>query len=307
MLRKAVISAILAIFILGLSLSACGNEPDIIDPVSPIYLEFSFPQGFPLLNKSKEFKCTVRTSDRAADNVEIMMDLPDGLELAGGSLLAKFPTMATNDEKILIADVKPVEYGDYGIDIKYSCGSKYSYKGQCAIYLSVADGPTWLTLFQVHRGALYDIYDNPYIQLSLTKAPALNEITDLSCTLMPSYHAVGTEVKITSLRRLEPEEGDVYPPFVEGARFTKNFELEADKIVSFSTKVRFKELGKWEIRVEALGYIADWDKQTWGENSIYFTVFRHRGEMGWTFKPTVPLPQPPPITTPTPTDIPTNN
>ena len=94
-MRVVLLAALLAISVTCLVPPACINVGKTInDPVSPIYVEFSFPQGPPWINMAKELKCVVKTADTTADNVEITIDLPAGLQLISGKLSAKFKAMS---------------------------------------------------------------------------------------------------------------------------------------------------------------------------------------------------------------------
>lgn len=289
-MRVVLLTALLALSVTCLVLPACINGGNAInDPVSPIYVEFSFPHGLPSINEAKELECLVKTSDRDTKNVEITVNLPDGLQLVSGNISAKFKAMSKNDVKELLATIKPVRYDDYTIEVKFSCGSKYTYSGMFNVYLSNIDlynidGPTWWDIFPIYRKGLSERW-LPAVKLSLPYAPAVNQTVDLTCTIFSDSDIEDAKVVIESSRRYAGEAYvDVTRPYVKGETISSTLNLKTNGVVSFSSKTMFKETGLWELNAHARGAYDD---------TIYLTVGSDKGDIGWP-QPVFPRPQTPP-------------
>jgi hypothetical protein len=280
--RIVLFASILALFAGCLVLPACSNSGNAInDPVSPIYVEFSFPKGLPSINEAKELQCLVKTADRDTENVEITINLPDGLQLVSGNLSAEYAAMSKNDVKELLATIEPVRYDDYTIEVKFSCGSKYTYSGMFNIYLSNIDlynidGPTWWDIFPINRKGLSERW-LPAVKLYLPYAPAVNQMADLTCVIFSNSDIEDAKVVIESSRRYTGEAYvDVTRPYVKGETISSTLNLKTNGVVSFSSKTVFKETGLWEINAHARGAYDD---------TIYLTVGSNKGEIGWPLPP----------------------
>jgi len=137
------------------------------------------------------------------------------------------------------------------------------------------------------------------VQLSLPKAPSLNERVTLTFTVSSTVDANNTtaEIKFTTAR------GGIFPaPFpaeavlIDGPLTWKG-DLKAGKPVSLDAEIVFNETGTWAIEASAR-HVVD-NKNSWGDiDVIYLTVGVDRGEFGWPRTPPVVPIQPSPGSVP---------
>lgn len=131
-------------------------------PPPDVYVDLSFPNGAPRLNETAQLSCIVGTPGLTADNVSVIINLPDGLQYISGDLSAQLGSMSPypNKESLvgtkeLTAVIKPVKTGHYTIEAKLSLIPRHSSftlgPGLYRIYLSVSENssewdivPPWI-------------------------------------------------------------------------------------------------------------------------------------------------------------------
>jgi len=273
-------------------LGGCGTEGNTTnDTAALLYIESSFPSGAPGLNQAAELKCLLKTSVADTNNVKISIDLPDGLELVSGTLSAQFATISKGNVKEVKAIIKPTKVGDYAIEVRFSHGSQYTNSGLYNIYLYVTGESSNWFIFPIERSGTPPMRYPVKVKLSLPYAPAINQETDLTCTILSStIDAPDTTVKITLSRRLTSEESlYMTHPYIISDNITRTLDLKAEQPVSFSTKIVFREAGKWKIRAFASAYVYHERHLVADYDAIYLTVSSDKGEFGWPPTPPVPV------------------
>ena len=139
--------------------STGGSETSTGDVLPPdVYVNLSFPNGAPHLNQTAELRCIVGTPGLTADNISVIINLPDGLQYISGDLSAQLGSMSgyANKESLvgtkeITAVIKPLRTGHYTIEAQLylvprnpSIGSG---PGLFRIYLSVSDNSSeWGTV-----------------------------------------------------------------------------------------------------------------------------------------------------------------
>jgi hypothetical protein len=122
------------------------------------YVNLSFTNGAPRLNETAQLRCIVGTPGLTADNISVIINLPDGLQYISGDLSAQLGSMSgyANKESLvgtkeITAVIKPLRTGHYTIEAQLylvprnpSIGSG---PGLFRIYLSVSDNSSeWGTV-----------------------------------------------------------------------------------------------------------------------------------------------------------------
>jgi len=132
------------------------------------------------------------------------------------------------------------------------------------------------------------------VELSIPYAPALNQPIDVTCTVSSLYAFTDIIVKITSRRRVTaPIEANIEHPYIAGDNITRTFNLKANQLISFSSKMVFKENGFWRITA-SVAYAPDADKYWNDAADLYLTINGDQGAIGWSLPGPSIFPEAPP-------------
>jgi hypothetical protein len=121
-------------------------------PTEPMILELSFPNNAPRLNQTAELRCVLKVGRVRAENVNIEMNLPDGIELVSGGSWVLGNVSENELTHEVKAVIRPVKVGNYSIKFVLSLvplgtGFKPG-PGIYNIYLSVSENSAqWATAF----------------------------------------------------------------------------------------------------------------------------------------------------------------
>ena len=108
------------------------------------------------------------------------------------------------------------------------------------------------------------------VNLSISKAPALNQTVELTCTVSSIFDVPNTTAQIILPDGARLVSGDL----------TWRGDLGADKPIFFSAKIVFKEAGNWAIEAVARHVIDE--ENSWGDiDVIYLNVGVDYGVLGW--------------------------
>ncbi|MCJ7646851.1 hypothetical protein MUO65_08165 [bacterium] len=114
------------------------------------------------------------------------------------------------------------------------------------------------------------VYSPIEVTLKISKAPRLNQIVDLTCTIVSAMDAPNSKAEIEL-----PEEAVK----VSGNLKWKG-DLKKKHPVTLNTKIKFIKEGKWVIKASAK-HIID-EENWWGDiDYLYLTVKKDSGETGW--------------------------
>ena len=109
---KRILLIIVCLLIIPL-VSACGGGA----PSPPITVNLSFPDGAPPLNQEAELVCTVNTPVRSANNMSLIINLPEALELVSGDLSWSGNVAKGSEVEIIRAVVRSVKTGNWTIEL----------------------------------------------------------------------------------------------------------------------------------------------------------------------------------------------
>ncbi|MFC2049803.1 hypothetical protein ACFLTN_01330 [Chloroflexota bacterium] len=302
MSRIVQVTIILALLAALFGLGGCSTEGNTTNaPLPLVSVELSFPHGAPRLNQTAELRCLVELSI-PADNITLELNLPDGLELVSGDFPAHLGTMTEGEAKEINAIIRPVEVGNYTIEVKRSLvfQDPLVYRpgpGLYYIYLSVSEHsaewgtvPPWIPKgsHPVTQIVRVDEYGVIKTDLEISHAPKLNEPAKLFVTILSPVDFSGLTAEIIFHQGAE---------LLEGAK-KQPVDLKAGVPVHLSATIVFRETGYHTVTAD----VAEQINNVW-HNSPQDTIYLKIGVNESTFESEPQVPEPSPEDRPPPPAI----
>jgi hypothetical protein len=222
-------------------------EPEEISPAEPITVNLSFPDGAPPLNQEAELVCTVNALSMPVKNMSVSVNLPEALELVSGELSWVGDVAEGDEAEVIKAVVRSVKTGNWTIELtaylnpEENGGLKIS--GSAHIYISISeDSAEWGVTPPWYEGGGHEVpievVEAPStpikVDLSISHAPAVNAVANLTCTVSSTKDAPNTTAQVKL-----PEGASL----VSGSLNWQG-NLKANEPVSFSAKSCLEKLAR---------------------------------------------------------------
>jgi hypothetical protein len=271
-LCKPITILTIAILLLLCVTAGTASEYELPDVETPIQVSLSIPT-VPRLNEDAEVIYTI-SSVLDAPNTNAWLTLPEGAELVSGDLTWQGDLEAGKPIS-LPATIVFKETGDYAIEAvaRHIITAADSWGDLDVIYLNVAADrgmPTIPSVGLPSKGEERAPSTPIKVELAISSIPAVNQSTEVTCTVSSIRDAPDTTAQIILPEGAELVSGDL----------TWQGDLEADKPISFSATIVFKETGSYAIEAVARCEIVK--ANSWGDIDVsYMHVGVDRSTRGW--------------------------